>query len=452
MKSGRGPKLRATGLGLTARFVAASAGALALTMGLAAIVLFSYVQTVVRDTLLEAVKLNLDRPPYEQVGKTGTLDASGVEVFPIRYGNPPRAGMLLVYRRNDAKGVREETRFIAPDVSGVGGNMLGLLLVLLLLVVLVGVSVAVWAGRQVSLPLQRIAKDVRQIARGDLTHRTRVVGTGEIKVLARSIDRMTQDLNEAHDAHFELSLHEREIGLATSIRDTLLPLATPAVDGYDLGAARISTERIAGDFHDFVELGDGRVGLLVCDVSGKGVSAALVGAAARSYLRSELSRGKDVGDSLSRVNRWLQQDVRRGMFVTALYALISPSENRAAVACAGHKIPLLRYAGADRRLRVVHPEGIALGLDKGPVFDRRLQVQTVPLEVGDRLFLCNSAPLTLINAEGHELDDKTFYARVLKHAALDTPSFLRSLRRDLEHFVGGDIPADISLVTIARTG
>ncbi len=457
MRSGKGADVRIGGLGLTARFVVSMAGVLTLVMAVVAMVLFvgvtNVVETVGRDTISRAVRLTFERPSFAQVGEAVTTHASGVKVFNIYYGDPPQPGLLYVYRKLDAAGNREESRFIVPDTGDFGDDFLRAIVVALVLVVLVGAGMSFLAGRQVSVPIRRLVADVRQIAKGDLTHRTRSVGGGEIQVLARAIDRMTHDLHESQKAELQLSSLEREVGLATILREALQPLATPRVKGHDLGAVHLGAGSIAGDFYDFLELGDGRVGLVVCDVSAKGVLAALVGATARSFLRSELNRGDDVGAALRRVNHWLHQSVRRGMFVTALYVLISPGEGRATVACAGHKLPLLRCTAADGKLRVAHPEGIALGLDKGPVFDQRLRVQTIPLEVGDRLFLCNSAPVGLVNAEGQEFGEKTLYARVLKHASLDSQAFLLSLRRDLEQFVGEeDMPVDITLVTIARTG
>jgi sigma-B regulation protein RsbU (phosphoserine phosphatase) len=139
------------------------------------------------------------------------------------------------------------------------------------------------------------------------------------------------------------------------------------------------------------------------------------------------------------------------MFVTALYALLDPAAGRATVACAGHKIPLLRVCAADGQLRVVQPEGIALGLDKGAVFERRLQVVEVPIEPGDRLVLANSAPARIQNDQGEELGEKAFYARVRKHSVPDTTQFLRALRRDLEQYAGAaGFQEDISLVTLSR--
>ena len=130
---------------------------------------------------------------------------------------------------------------------------------------------------------------------------------------------------------------------------------------------------------------------------------------------------------------------------------IESEEGVAEVFCAGHKLPLLRYAAEDQSLRVVHPEGIALGFDQGPVFDRRIEMIVTPIEKGDRLVLANSAPVAIQNEEERELGEKAFYARVKKHATLDTSRFLKALRRDLEQFAGGaGVQQDVSLVTILR--
>ncbi|MFT7542828.1 MAG: sigma-B regulation protein RsbU (phosphoserine phosphatase), partial [Gammaproteobacteria bacterium] len=264
--------------------------------------------------------------------------------------------------------------------------------------------------------------------------------------------RMTSDLEGAQEAELQLSMREREMEVAGGVREALLPMTTPLLEGYDIGGTHISApDGIGGDFHDFIELPDGRVGLLVCDVSGQGVPAALVGATARSYLRTELARGGDPVKAFQLVNKWLSDDVRRGMYVTALYALVDGREGVASVLCAGHKVPLMRYTAEDSKLRVVHPEGIALGFDRGPVFDRRLEQQHVPLLPGDRLLLANSAPLRIENEEGVELGEKGFFQRVLLHSKEDTAVFLRSLKRDLATYAAeGSVPFDVSLVTLSR--
>ena len=333
-----------------------------------------------------------------------------------------------------------------------GEGLFALILSVTLAVILVGALVAYFVGNAAARPLEIIVEDIAQISRGNLRHRTRVRAGGEIMTLAKSIDRMAGDLADAQDAQLELSKRERELALAAEVREALLPETTPTIPGYDLGALHIDSQSPGGDFYEFLPLEGGKVGLLVCEVSGRGIPGALIGAIARSYLRVELSAGGDVAAAFQRVNRELSRDVRRGMYVTALYALIDPAESRATVACVGHKLPLLRYAATEKSIRVVQPEGIALGFDKGPVFDRTLQVVQVGLEPGDRLLLANTGPVRVTDGSGAEIGEKAFYKLVLKNAALPTEALLAKLESDLRNHAGETaFPSDIAIVSIARS-
>ena len=448
----RDSELRLKGLRLKARFVLSMTAALVLVMAGATFILHRtatrIAHNVQEDTLSEAVRFTQEGRPYEtQSG--GHLNRLGVEVFPFTY--PPNGRGTLYAYQSDPTLASPPFELLVPQGADVADDLLSMIVAVMLIVVVVGAVVALWVAGQVSSPIHKLIDDVRQIARGNLAHRTNAVGSGEIELLSRAIDRMTRELEAAQEAQVELSIREREREVASEVREALLPLHTPLLEGYDVGGAFVASPDFGGDFHDFIERGDGRLGILVCDVSGNGVPAALVGATARSYLRSELERSNEIVAAMRRVNRRLAADVRRGMFVTALYAEIDPEEKCAEVICAGHKIPLMRYSAAEESLRVVHPEGIALGFDRGPVFDRRIEMVRVAIEPGDRLILTNSAPVALTNPAGAEMGEKAFFARVRRHAPLDTMQFLKSLRRDLDAYTGGEgLQRDVSLATVVR--
>lgn len=332
-----------------------------------------------------------------------------------------------------------------------GEGLFGLILGVIIGVILVGALVAWLVGNAVSRPLATIVDDIAQISRGDLRHRTRVRAGGEIMLLAKSIDRMAGNLEEAQAAQLELSVREREIALAGDVREAMLPASTPVVAGFEIGSLHVDSPTPGGDFHDFVQLDDGRLLLLVCDVSGRGIPGAMIGAIARSYLRVELARESDLASALAQVNANLARDVRRGMYVTAMLVVIGPNQDKVSVACAGHKMPLIRYTAADKKVRLVQPEGIALGFDKGPVFTRTLQLQHFTVERGDRILIANTGPVQVKNAAGEELGEKAFYRQVLQSSSLPTTDMLERLKRSLDEYAGeAPFPNDISIVTVAR--
>ena len=401
-------------------------------------------------TELERLRQEL-QPYWTQVGSAVTeLEDGKVRRAQVAYGEEGLPATLYRVARVD----EAPFHLLVPSAEAQPPDsaLLGLVIGTVVLTIVVGALVSVWVAGQVSGPLEEIVGDIRQISTGDLNHHTRARGGGELATLARAIDRMTKNLAEARETELALSIRNRELEVAAEVREALLPQTTPELPGYEVGAAHISSQALWGDFHDFVEVdGSGRVGLLVCDVSGKGLPGALVGATARSYLRSALCAGQDLKSAMQAVNRELARDVKRGMYVSALYALVDAAAGVAHVVCAGHKIPLVRFTAADGKVRLIQPEGIALAFDKGPIFARRLEVAHVPIEPGDRLALFTSGAVVVANRDGKELGEKPLFAQVLKLGALPAEDFLARMRAALEGFAAGtDLPRAISIVTVAR--
>lgn len=391
-------------------------------------------------------------PRWKQVGERTTELAGGIKRAEVEIGPEKRRGSVYHYQTRS-----ENAPFVllVPASSQDGAaSLFGLIVAMTVAVIVVGALVSLWVSNQVTQPIQQLVEDVRQISTGDLDHRVHARGSGEVASLARALDRMTKSLSEARENEVELQVRQREVEVAGEVREQLLPQVTPKLAGYDLGALHMGAPTMGGDFHDFVETSADTkrgVGLLVCEVSGRGLPGALVGATARSYLRAKLAAGGDVKAALQDVNRQLARDVRRGMAVTSLYAWIDPDTAIATVACAGHKAPLIRFTGADKKVRLIHPEGIALGFDKGPVFDRTLVVQQAPIEPGDRLVLVNTGAMSVTNEAGEELGEKALYGLIQRLGALPTAAFLAKLQAALEEHAGANpLPRDISIVTVQR--
>ena len=385
---------------------------------------------------------------WRQLGSQVTLFAGGKgQQGQITFTKGAFEGRSGSVYRYDGKG-----DVLVPDTGDVTSRgLLGLILGVVVAVILVGTGVAYVVGDQVSKPIESMVEDVRQIASGNFQHRTRVKGGGEVAQLARSIDRMAESLSEAQDTEVELSMREREIEVAQEVRTAFLPKAPPEPDGYDLQDLHLRCPDPGGDFHVYVATPGGGLGLLVCTVAGSGVPGALVGATARAYLRSELERGGDLEEAFRRINRSLYQDVRRGMYASAMYAQLDPVENIVSVISAGHKIPLVRFDAAESQIRLVHPEGLALAFDKGPVFDQKLEVQRIPMNPGDRIVIANEGPVVLTDPDGQEYGEKAFYRSVLRAAPNPAEELLTRVQIDLEEFAGGDaLSADVILMSLAR--
>ncbi len=142
----------------------------------------------------------------------------------------------------------------------------------------------------------------------------------------------------------------------------------PELSGWQLDAYYKPAREVGGDFYDFFELPDGQVGVVVGDVTDKGVPAAMVMAAARSVLRATAARVVSPGETLERVNELLCPDIPEKMFVTCLYGVIDPASGRFRFANAGHNLPFARTAGGAVELRAT---GMPLGLLPGMSYEEK---------------------------------------------------------------------------------
>jgi sigma-B regulation protein RsbU (phosphoserine phosphatase) len=143
---------------------------------------------------------------------------------------------------------------------------------------------------------------------------------------------------------------DQQLWLAREVQSSLLPGRAPAVAGYDLAGLNLPTWEIGGDYFDYLALDDGRLGLVVADVAGKGVAAALIMATFRAALRLELRRGADVTAVVGEIDRILLESMDNSRFVTAVYGILDPPSGQFEYANCGHNPPLLLRAARGRHL------------------------------------------------------------------------------------------------------
>ncbi|MGH2852514.1 MAG: ATP-binding SpoIIE family protein phosphatase [Solirubrobacteraceae bacterium] len=161
---------------------------------------------------------------------------------------------------------------------------------------------------------------------------------------------------------------EQELAVAQLIQQNFLPKELPQLDGWQIAAFYRPARAVGGDFYDFIELGDGRIGLVIGDVTDKGVPAAMVMAATRSVLRASAARLLEPGAVLARVNDNLCPDIPENMFVTCFYGVLDPATGHVRYANAGHNVPLVDSSGRPSDLRAT---GMPLGLMPGMSYEER---------------------------------------------------------------------------------
>ncbi len=238
---------------------------------------------------------------------------------------------------------------------------------------------------------------------------------------------------------------EQEMRVATLIQQQFLPHELPELPDWQVAAYYAPARAVGGDFYDFIQLPRGRIGIVVGDVTGKGVPAALLMARTQSVLRGEAPRLVDPSRVLARANEILIAEMPARMFVTCLYMVLEPATGRVAYANAGHNLPVVRSSDAVVELRAT---GMPLGLLPGMRYDEREAV----LAPNQQILLYSDGI-----DEAHSPSGEMFgIPRLRELMAVDLPGteLIDYLLDALHGFVGRgwDQEDDITLVTLQRTG
>ncbi|MGH9362069.1 MAG: PP2C family protein-serine/threonine phosphatase, partial [Thermoanaerobaculia bacterium] len=171
-------------------------------------------------------------------------------------------------------------------------------------------------------PIRTLARDLRQVSMGHFDHQTKVRSGDETGDLARAFNHMTSNLLQAQETLAAQKAMEHELNLATRIQTRLLPAAIPDVPGFDIAAYYRSAREVGGDYYDFLRIGDEHLGVVVADVSGKGVPGSLVMTMTRALLRMAAAGQTSPAATIDEVNGVLAPDLSPGMFVTLVYLVL----------------------------------------------------------------------------------------------------------------------------------
>jgi serine phosphatase RsbU (regulator of sigma subunit) len=192
---------------------------------------------------------------------------------------------------------------------------------------------------------------------------------------------------------------EKELEIARTIQMNLLPRSYPEVDGLCISAMSMPARKVGGDYYDFVPLEDGRVAIIIADVSGKGVPAAILTATIRASIRVESHQPglPPVKNIVSAINRWTCRDATNNMFVTMVYAIYDPRKKTLEYTNAGHCFPLL-----------FRPNKEYISLETGGCFlgmmeEAEYQTATVQLQPGDTLVMYTDGVTDAHNENGELL-------------------------------------------------
>jgi serine phosphatase RsbU (regulator of sigma subunit) len=278
----------------------------------------------------------------------------------------------------------------------------------------------------------------------------KVLGTLTLLSLdpARPLDQETVDAamtvtSQAALAIDNARLSQQQKDFAETMQRSLLPSDLPEVPGLELGHVYESSAavEVGGDVYDFLLLEDGRLAVVLGDVTGKGIGAAADMAMAKFTFRALARSYPEPSHLLAKANEVVFEEIALGKFITMLYVLVDPSNGRALCASGGH--PPLRLVRPDGTVTAVDAQGMALGID----LDQEYPEQEVSLEPGSALVLYTDGIIEA-RRRGELYGENRLDASLARHSTLSAQQLAEQVVADTRAFSGGDLADDCAVVVL----
>ncbi len=356
---------------------------------------------------------------------------------------------ILLLLENSLAGIVHELTSERNPLSQVVLSALTALALLMLVLEFFALFFGIRITSGLTMAVRKLYKGTRAIAAGNLDTRIDIPNEDELGDLAHAFNEMAVAVKEGREQAVARERLESELKTARKIQERLLPHEMPDMPGFQIAGTSIPSLQVGGDYFDFLDLGAGRMGIAIADVSGKGIPAALLMANLQASLHAQVLQNLNVVDLASQLNELLVKSTDENMFVTFFFGILDREKSIFTAVNAGHNPPLLLKR--DGRMERLKTGGMILGFMK----DQKYKQQAVVLEKDDVLVLFTDG-VTEAAAPGGE-QPRTFFGeerlmdviRSCRHG--DAQMIQASVLDAVTRFAGGTPQTDdITLVIIKR--
>ena len=306
----------------------------------------------------------------------------------------------------------------------------------------VGICLTILVSRNLSVPFRDIIQTLHRIKNGLFDKRVRVFSNDEIGYTADAINRMAKGLIEREKMRHSLDL-------AREVQQNLLPKKNLTSNGFQIAGKSVYCDETGGDYYDFISIDDTagqKIGVVIGDVCGHGIPAALLMATVRSSLRQRVSLPGSTARIISDVNRQLVQDVEdSGQFMTMFFLVLDTATRQLEWVRAGHD-PAIVYDPGSGSFSELDGSGMALGVYGGWIYEDNKKTD---LSKGQIIFLSTDGIWEARNQKGEMLGKAPILKTIRQNVSSDATQIVNAIFDTLDRFIGGvKLEDDITVVVI----
>ena len=312
--------------------------------------------------------------------------------------------------------------------------------IVFIIFITMSLSLNLLVANSILRPINDMIGHVRKIRKGHFHQKVRVVSNDELGIMGDGMNAMTEGL-------LERDRLRRGLYLAQEIQQSLLPRKCPNMDGLDIAARSLYCDETGGDYFDFFESDKNQLNIVIGDVSGHGISSAILMASVRAFLRQRANLPGSLSRTLFDVNRQLVFDVEdSGNFMTLFYLKIDPVKRCASWIRGGHD-PAIFYNPLSDRFRELDGKGQALGISEDVEFEERQRTELAP---GQIIVLATDGVWEARNEQGDMFGKKYLCKLVRQHSNSTADVILEQCFRALEEFQTQAVREDDITVVVIK--
>jgi sigma-B regulation protein RsbU (phosphoserine phosphatase) len=298
--------------------------------------------------------------------------------------------------------------------------------------IIMSLSLNLLVAKSILRPINDMIGMARNVRKGHFDQKVRVVSNDELGIMGDGMNAMTDGL-------IERDRLRRGLYLAQEVQQALLPRECPAIDGLDMAARSLYCDETGGDYYDFIGNDNKQLDAVIGDVSGHGISSAILMASVRAFLRQRAHLPGNLSRMMSDVNRQLLNDVEdSGNFMTLFYLRLDPSKRCLSWIRAGHD-PAIFYNPISDRFNDMHGKGLALGISGQAVFEENERTGLIP---GQIIVLATDGVWEACNKEGDMFGKAPLYRIVRQNRNAVAEDILGKCFQALEEFQTGTVRED----------
>jgi phosphoserine phosphatase RsbU/P len=317
-----------------------------------------------------------------------------------------------------------------------------------LCIALLAVGSAVYLTSSITGAVHQLYAGTKRVEAGDFDHEIRNMGQDQLGELAVSFNQMTRSIRELLRVSAEKQRLDQEMRIAAQVQFQLFPRSVPGIAKLDFApGVCIPARSVSGDYYDYIDIAPGRVGIVVADVCGKGVSAALMMANLQANLRGQVGQGDSyrVERIVQRVNQQLVDSVIDASYITLFYAEFDEKTDTLRYTNAGHNPPLLLRRKRSDGIERLERGGTVLGLFRDVVFEGG----ELKMESGDLLVAFTDGLIEARNPGNEEYGEERLIAAIIEHCHLSAADVEKNILRSVKEWTSdAEQEDDLTLVVV----